>query len=111
MSRSLLIGAGVTALLTAAALAPGHAAETSMQNPLLPKWTGPYGGVPPFDKVKVEHFKPALEAAMAETLKEIDAIADDPAPPTFENTHRRDGGRRADLRPRAERLRRLQRRP
>jgi peptidyl-dipeptidase Dcp len=85
MSRSLLIGAGVTALLTAAALAPGHAAENSM-NPLLPTWTGPYGGVPPFDKVEVEHFKPALEAGMAEALKEIEAIASDPAPPTFQNT-------------------------
>jgi peptidyl-dipeptidase Dcp len=86
MSRSFLIGAGVTALLTAAALAPGRAAETIMPNPLLPKWTGPYGGVPPFDKVKVEHFKPALEAGMAETLKQIDAIANDPGPPTFQNT-------------------------
>jgi peptidyl-dipeptidase Dcp len=60
--------------------------ETSMQNPLLKQWTGPYGGVPPFDKVKVEHFKPALEAAMAEHLAEIDRIANDPAPATFENT-------------------------
>jgi len=57
-----------------------------MANPLLPRWTGPYGGVPPFDKVKVEHFKPALESAMAEQLAEIQAIADNPAAPTFENT-------------------------
>ncbi len=57
-----------------------------MENPLLPRWSGPYGGVPPFDKVRVEHFKPALEAAMAELLAEIDAIAADPAPPTFDNT-------------------------
>ena len=57
-----------------------------MKNPLLQEWTGPYGGVPPFDQVKVEHFKPALEAAMAESLAEIDRIANDPAPPTFANT-------------------------
>ena len=57
-----------------------------MSNPLIPKWTGPYGGVPPFDRVKVEHFKPAIEAAMAENLEEIDRIAADPAKPTFENT-------------------------
>jgi peptidyl-dipeptidase Dcp len=57
-----------------------------MSNPLLQKWTGPYGGVPPFDQVKVEHFKPALEAAMAEQLAEIDRIANDKSPPTFENT-------------------------
>ena len=57
-----------------------------MSNPLIPKWTGPYGGVPPFDRVKVEHFKPALEAAMAEHLAEVERIAADPAAPTFENT-------------------------
>jgi len=57
-----------------------------MANPLLQRWTGPYGGVPPFDQVKVEHFKPALESAMAEQLAEIDAIAGNPAPATFENT-------------------------
>jgi peptidyl-dipeptidase Dcp len=56
------------------------------ENPLLASWSGPYGGVPPFDRVKVEQFKPALEAAMAENLTEVDRIAADPAPPTFENT-------------------------
>jgi peptidyl-dipeptidase Dcp len=55
-------------------------------NPLLAEWTGPYGGIPPFDKVKVEDFKPALEAAMAERLSEVDKIANDTAAPTFENT-------------------------
>ena len=65
--------AAVAALLSAAA----------PQNPLLAPWTGPYGGVPPFDQVKVEHFKPALEAAMAEQLAEIDRItADPPRPPS-----------------------------
>jgi peptidyl-dipeptidase Dcp len=59
---------------------------TAVSNPLLADWTGPYGGVPPFDQVRVEHFKPALEAAMAENLAEIDRIANNPAPPTFENT-------------------------
>ncbi len=55
-------------------------------NPLLTSWEGPYGGVPPFDRVKIEYFKPALEAAMAENLAEIDKIAKDPAAPTFPNT-------------------------
>jgi peptidyl-dipeptidase Dcp len=55
-------------------------------NPLLADWTGPYGGVPPFDQVRVEHFRPALEAAMAAQLREIDAIAANPAPADFENT-------------------------
>ena len=55
-------------------------------NPLLAEWTGPYGGIPPFDQIKVEHFKPALETAMAENLSEVDRIANDPAAPTFQNT-------------------------
>jgi peptidyl-dipeptidase Dcp len=61
-------------------------AKSADPNPLLSEWSGPYGGLPPFDQVKVEYFKPALEAAMAENLAEIDKIADDSAPPTFENT-------------------------
>jgi peptidyl-dipeptidase Dcp len=61
-------------------------AKSADPNPLLSEWTGPFGGLPPFDQVKVEFFKPALEAAMAENLSEIDKIANDTAPPTFENT-------------------------
>ncbi|HKP83786.1 MAG TPA: M3 family metallopeptidase [Pyrinomonadaceae bacterium] len=55
-------------------------------NPLLAKWEGPYGGIPPFDRVQISLFKPALEAAMAEQLAETEKIANDPAPPDFENT-------------------------
>jgi len=55
-------------------------------NPLLVEWAGPYGGVPPFDKVKIELFKPALEEAMAENLAEIEKIASDKSAPTFQNT-------------------------
>jgi peptidyl-dipeptidase Dcp len=56
------------------------------QNPILAKWTGPYGGVPPFDKIKPEHFKPAIEASINEFRKELETIAKHPDPPTFENT-------------------------
>ena len=58
----------------------------SSENPLFGPWTGPHGGVPPFDRVEVGHFRPALEAAMAERLAEVEAIAADPEPPTFGNT-------------------------
>jgi peptidyl-dipeptidase Dcp len=57
-----------------------------MQNPLTRPWPGAFGGLPPFDEIRVEHFKPGLEEAMEERLAEIDAIANDPAPATFENT-------------------------
>ena len=55
-------------------------------NPLLAEWAGPYGGVPPFDKVQVSLFKPALEAAMSENLAEIDKVARQTSAPTFANT-------------------------
>ncbi|MGE0641494.1 MAG: M3 family metallopeptidase [Thermoanaerobaculia bacterium] len=55
-------------------------------NPLLEPWKGPYGGVPPFDRIRVADFVPALDAAMTEQLAEIDAIAADAAKPTFDNT-------------------------
>ncbi|KAA9339011.1 M3 family metallopeptidase [Adhaeribacter soli] len=55
-------------------------------NPLLVSWTGPYGGVPPFDKIKIADFKPAIDAAMADNLAEIDKITANPAAPDFENT-------------------------
>jgi peptidyl-dipeptidase Dcp len=56
------------------------------QNPLLSKWIGNYGGFPPFDKVRVADFKPALKAGMDEQLTEIDKIATNGAAATFENT-------------------------
>lgn len=55
-------------------------------SPLVAEWSGPYGGVPPWDRVKVADFQAALEYGMAEELREVEAIANNPAAPTFENT-------------------------
>ncbi len=55
-------------------------------NVLLQEWTGPYGGVPAFDKMKVDDIKEAAEIGMTMNLEEIDAIANNPEAPTFENT-------------------------
>ncbi len=60
--------------------------STQVSNPLLADWSGPYGGVPPLDRVKVDHFKPALETAMEEQLAEIHRIVMHAAPANFENT-------------------------
>jgi hypothetical protein len=76
--------AATTALAATVIAAPSFAQVND--NPLLQAWTGPYGGVPAFDKVKVEYFKPALEGAMAENLREVEAIANQRSVPTFENT-------------------------
>ncbi len=56
------------------------------QNPLLQPWPGPHGGIPPFDKIEVEHFQPALDWAMKNTLATLDKIAANQDEPTFENT-------------------------
>src|SRR6266849_2980260 len=86
MTRMLIVGAALATVVAVGEGLAGTAAEMTAPNPLLAKWTGPYGGVPQFDRFKVEHFKPALEAAMAAELAEVDKIADDPAAPSFNNT-------------------------
>jgi peptidyl-dipeptidase Dcp len=58
---------------------------TATSNPLLQPWETPYG-LPPFEVIRAEHFAPAFEHARREHLAEIDAIARNPAEPTFENT-------------------------
>jgi peptidyl-dipeptidase Dcp len=101
MARILMTGAGLLALIALGGV-PGGAATrkstpldtagametkaTNATSPLTAEWKGRYGGVPPFDKIKVEQFKPALEQAMAENLAEVDAIAANAAAPSFENT-------------------------
>ena len=54
-------------------------------NPLLSEYTTPYQ-VPPFDQIKVEHYKPAFLKGMEEEMKEIEAIVNNPEAPNFENT-------------------------
>jgi peptidyl-dipeptidase Dcp len=83
MDGKVALMAGCLAMMVGGA---GRVDAAAAQNPLLVEWTGPYHGVPAFDRYRVEQFKPALEAAMAEQLAEMDAITRDTAPPTFENT-------------------------
>ncbi|MGB8276591.1 MAG: M3 family metallopeptidase [Methylovirgula sp.] len=59
--------------------------ESTVPNPLLEEWNGPFG-VPPFDRFTPDHYRPAFDAAFAEHRAEIAAIADNPAPADFENT-------------------------
>lgn len=54
-------------------------------NPLLQTWDTPFETAP-FEKIKVEHYLPAFEAAMEEHNKEIQAIIDNAEAPTFDNT-------------------------
>lgn len=58
----------------------------SSDNILLAPWTGPYGGVPPWDKIETKDFIPAFDAAIALAKADIAAITSTKAKPTFDNT-------------------------
>ena len=55
------------------------------ENPFLGEYKTPFG-VPPFDKIKVEHYEPAIAEGIKQQLSEIDAITANAEAPTFENT-------------------------
>ncbi len=61
-------------------------AQKKNPNSFLNDWAGPYGGVPAFANYKLKDLKPAIEAAIQEKLKQVDKIANNPMPPTFDNT-------------------------
>ncbi len=61
------------------------AAKFGPSNPFYASSTLPFHA-PPFNKIKDSDYQPAIEAGMARQLKEVEAIANNPAPPTFENT-------------------------
>ena len=56
-----------------------------MSNPLLESWDTPYQ-LPPFDRIKPEHYLPAFKVAFAEQRDAIEVIATNPETPTFANT-------------------------
>ena len=54
-------------------------------NPFLKEWNTPYG-IPPFEKIKPEHYIPAIEKGIEHQKQEIEDIVNNTAVPTFENT-------------------------
>ncbi|MGA9588632.1 MAG: M3 family peptidase, partial [Salegentibacter sp.] len=80
---------GVLALVTVTAWsgnAQNPKQKDTMNNVLLAEWQGPFSGVPAFDEMQVDLVKPAIEKGMQMHLAEIDKIASNPEPATFENT-------------------------
>jgi peptidyl-dipeptidase Dcp len=61
------------------------ASQPQAANPFFAPSSLPYQ-LPPFDRIRDEHYAPALERGMAEERAEVDAIANNPEPATFENT-------------------------
>ncbi len=71
-------------IFLASSVASLSAAPAKPMNPLLDTWKTPFG-LPPFSTIKPAHFVPAFAAAMPKALTEVEAIANDLAPPTFAN--------------------------
>jgi peptidyl-dipeptidase Dcp len=82
MSNLIAVG---TIALTSANPALAAAANFGPSNPFYAPSTLPFEA-PPFDKIKDEDYQPAIEAGMAQAEAEIQAIADNPNAPTFDNT-------------------------
>ncbi|WP_339723536.1 M3 family metallopeptidase [uncultured Paraglaciecola sp.] len=89
-----LLSSAVIVALSACSENPSIHSETTktvpekqieQHNPLLAEYTGPYGGVPAFDKMDLADLKPALEKGMALKLAEIEAIVNNPESANFEN--------------------------
>lgn len=80
--RRALFASGLLSFSVIMVAAPEQA---GMENPLLVKSPLPFG-YPQFDQIDDADFAPAFRAAMAEDLREVEAITANPAPPTFANT-------------------------
>jgi peptidyl-dipeptidase Dcp len=102
-SLKTLVAAGLAVALIGCGEQPGQVAEDGMQatdkpvaeapvelpeaadNPFFAEWDTPYG-IPPFDRIGDEHYKPAFEAGIEQLRTDVATIRDNPEPPTFENT-------------------------
>jgi peptidyl-dipeptidase Dcp len=82
---STLVTAGAVALSSGVSGAQNAPAEFGPSNPFYAPSTLPFHA-PPFDKIKDADYQPAIEAGIAQSIAENEAIANDPAAPTFENT-------------------------
>ena len=81
--RKTLVIAGIALSLMACS---GNKEKSSdAVNPFFTEYATPFG-VPPFDEIKLEHYKPAFLKGMEEQAKEIDAIVNARSMPDFENT-------------------------
>jgi peptidyl-dipeptidase Dcp len=76
----------ITLALTSSARAQTPAPAFGASNPFYAPSTLPFQA-PPFDRIKDSDYQPALDAGIAEKMREIDAIANNPTPPNFANTY------------------------
>src|SRR5438105_1209611 len=74
----------IAAISVMAQTSPGQNSDMT-DNPLLTESSLPYH-IPAFDKIKDEHFAPAIEEGMNQQLKEVETVANNSEKPTFDNT-------------------------
>ncbi len=77
--RNLFYAAAIAALLM------GCGQDKNSGNPFMTEYNTPFQ-VPPFEQIKLEHYKPAFLLGMEQQAAEVDAIVNNPEAPTFENT-------------------------
>ena len=70
-------------LMTTSTLLAGCAGGDSTGNPLLSEWQTPYG-VPPFEQIRLEHYRPAVETLIADGRQRIDELANNPDSATYD---------------------------
>lgn len=80
--KKMLLAAAVAALMSSCG---SQANKDATGNPFLVEYTTPFQ-VPPFDKITLEHYKPAFLVGMEEQVNEIAAIVNNTEAATFENT-------------------------
>jgi peptidyl-dipeptidase Dcp len=87
ISRRMCILTAASVMVLSSVAGPAFAAGTEFgpSNPFYTQSKLPFQA-PPFDRIKDSDYQPAIEAGMAQQLVEMKAIADNSAPPTFENT-------------------------
>lgn len=82
--RHILITAGIAAIVTACG-GSGGSKVTPADNPFFTEYSTPFG-VPPFDKIQLQHYMPAFIEGMKQETAEVQAIIDNAEEPSFENT-------------------------
>lgn len=83
--KKFVMAVGITVALSACGSSEKKTDSTETNNPFFAEYTTPFG-VPPFEQIKLEHYKPAFLQGMEEQVKEIEQIVNQTAEPDFENT-------------------------
>jgi peptidyl-dipeptidase Dcp len=82
--RTFLFAAGAAMFTGSTGFRPAWSAPET--DPILSPWTGPYGGLPPFDRIRPELFPAAFSASMNDNRVDLRLIVDHARPATFANT-------------------------